>query len=241
VSGILNGIDNEVWNPATDIALPARYSAEQMDGKAVCKTSLQAEFGLGMDADAPLFVSVGRLSSQKGLDLLLSALPRLLEMGAQLVVQGSGDPALEAAFRMAASVHPGRVGVHVGYDENRAHRLMAGADLIIVPSRFEPCGLTQLYGLRYGTLPLVRRVGGLADTVVDTYDATLKADTATGFVFDNASAQALADAAWRAVQALRQPALWQQLQRRAMAQDFSWGGPARRYLALYEGPEIPSA
>jgi starch synthase len=241
VSGILNGIDNEVWNPATDIALPARYNADQMDGKAVCKTALQAEFGLGMDADAPLFVSVGRLSSQKGLDLLLSALPRLLEMGAQLVVQGSGDPALEAAFRMAASVHPGRVGVHVGYDENRAHRLMAGADLIIVPSRFEPCGLTQLYGLRYGTLPLVRRVGGLADTVVDTHDATLKSDTATGFVFDNASAQALADAAWRAVQALRQPALWQQLQRRAMAQDFSWGGPAQRYLALYETPETPRA
>jgi starch synthase len=235
VSGILNGIDNEVWNPATDSALATRYSPAQPAGKATCKAALQAEFGLGVDAAAPMLVSVGRLSSQKGLDLLLSALPRLLEMGTQLVVQGTGEPALEAAFRMAAAAHPGRVGVHIGYDENRAHRLIAGADLIVVPSRFEPCGLTQLYGLRYGTLPLVRRVGGLADTVVDTNDATLQSDTATGFVFDHASPQALADAAWRAVEALRQPHVWHQVQQRAMAQDFSWEGPAQRYLALYAG------
>lgn len=233
VAGILNGIDNEVWNPAADTAIQSRYSAALMGGKAECKAALQAEFGLAVDAAAPLFVAVSRLSSQKGLDLLLSALPQLVEQGAQLVVQGTGDAALEAAFRMAASVHPGRVGVHIGYDEARAHRLIAGADFIAVPSRFEPCGLTQLYGLRYGTLPLVRRVGGLADTVVDTHDATVQAGTATGFVFDHASPQALGEAARRAMAALRQPALWQQLQQRAMGQDFSWDGPARRYLALY--------
>jgi starch synthase len=176
---------------------------------------------------------LSRLSSQKGLDLLLSALPQLLEQGIQLVLQGEGDPTLETAFRMAAAANPGRVAVHIGYDENRAHRMVAGADMMIVPSRFEPCGLTQMYGLRYGTLPVVRRVGGLADTVVDTTDATLHAGSATGFMFDAATPQALADAVRRAIGLYRHPHLWLQLMRRGMAQDFSWGGPAQRYLELY--------
>jgi len=239
VSGILNGIDNEVWNPAADAAIPARYSAEQPAGKAACKAALQAEFGLDVDAAAPLLVSIGRLSSQKGLDLLLAALPALMEMGVQLIVQGSGEPALEAAFRMAALVQPGRVGVHIGYDENRAHRLVAGADIIVVPSRFEPCGLTQLYGLRYGTVPLVRRVGGLADTVVDTNEATLQSDSATGFGFDAPTPQALTDAVWRAVELRARPQAWQQVRERGMAQNYSWDGPAQRYLSLYEGRGAP--
>jgi starch synthase len=239
VSGILNGIDSEVWNPATDAAIPARYSAEQPAGKAACKAALQAEFGLGVDAAAPLLVSIGRLSSQKGLDLLLASLPALMEMGVQLIVQGSGEPALEAAFRMAALVQPGRVGVHIGYDENRAHRLVAGADIIVVPSRFEPCGLTQLYGLRYGTVPLVRRVGGLADTVVDTNEATLQAGSATGFGFDAPTSQALTDAVRRAVELRARPQAWQQLRDRGMAQNYSWDGPAQRYLSLYEGRDAP--
>jgi starch synthase len=233
VSGILNGIDPEVWNPATDPALVQRYDAAQPGGKAACKAALQREFGLAEDAAAPLFGAVSRLSAQKGLDLLLAALPGLLEQGAQVVVQGSGEPSLEAAFRMAASAHPGRVAVHVGYDEDRAHRIFAGVDFVLVPSRFEPCGLTQMYGLRYGSLPVVRRVGGLADTVIDASDEALARDTATGFVFTHANAHDLQGAARRAIGAWREPTWRAQLVRRAMAQNFSWDGPARRYLELY--------
>jgi starch synthase len=229
VSGILNGIDPEVWNPATDPAITHRYDIEQPAGKAACKAALQAEFGLMVDSQAPLLLALSRLSSQKGLDLILSSLPQWLEQGAQLVVQGAGEPALEAAFRMAAAAHPGRVAAYIGYDEPRAHRLMAGADMIVVPSRFEPCGLTQLYGLRYGTLPIVRRVGGLADTVVDAAD-----DSATGFNFEHASPGDLAHAVRRAIEAWRDPVRRQQLMTRAMAQDFSWQGPASQYLKLYE-------
>ena len=160
VSGILNGIDTRVWDPAADTALPQRYSAQQMQGKAQCKAALQQHFGLAVEAGTPLLGVVSRLTSQKGLDLVLSVLPEIMRMGGQLVVQGTGEASLEAAFRMAADAHPGRVGVLLGYDENAAHRLIAGADMILVPSRFEPCGLTQMYGLRYGTVPIVRRVGG---------------------------------------------------------------------------------
>jgi starch synthase len=233
VSGILNGIDVAVWNPETDPALVQRYSAEHPEGKAACKAALQREFGLAESPHAPLFGAVSRLSAQKGLDLVLSALPVLLEQGAQVVVQGSGEPSIEAALRVAAASHPGRVAAHVGYDENRAHRLLAGVDFVLVPSRFEPCGLTQMYGLRYGSLPVVRRVGGLADTVADADGVALDADAATGFVFEHANAYELQEAARRAIRLWRDPARRAQLMRRAMAQDFSWGGPARRYLELY--------
>jgi starch synthase len=149
-------------------------------------------------------------------------------------VQGRGDPVLEAAFTAAASAHPEQVAVRIAYDEARAHRLIGGADVIMVPSRFEPCGLTQMYGLRYGTLPLVRRVGGLADTVVDASDDAVRAGRATGFSFDTASVSALGAAVQRAVRAKQQPELWRGLMRSAMAQDFSWSGAAKRYVALYE-------
>jgi len=176
---------------------------------------------------------VSRLTAQKGLDLVLAALPALLRQGAQLMVQGSGDPVLEAAFGAAAHAHPGQVAVRVGYDESLAHRLIAGADLMLVPSRFEPCGLTQLYALRYGTLPLVRRVGGLADTVVDADETALRANRATGFAFDAATPAALEAAIERAVGLFAQPERWRALMRSAMAQDFSWDGAARGYLDLY--------
>jgi starch synthase len=234
VSGILNGIDGAVWDPATDSALAARYSARDLSGKARCKGALQSEFGLASNPDAPLFAVVSRLNAQKGLDLVLSALPALLQSGAQLAVQGQGDPVLEAAFSAAAFAHPGQVAVRIAYDEARAHRLVGGADVIMVPSRFEPCGLTQMYGLRYGTLPLVRRVGGLADTVVDASADAVRAGRATGFSFETASASALEAAVQRAVQAKGQPALWRKLMHTAMAEDFSWSGAAKRYVALYE-------
>ena len=228
VSGILNGIDTQVWNPAADAALAHGYSARAMAGKAQCKAALQQHFGLELSAQAPLLGVVSRLTPQKGLDLVLAALPEIVRLGAQLVVQGSGDAALESAFAAAARSHPGRVGVRLGYDENGAHRLIAGADMILVPSRFEPCGLTQMYGLRYGTVPVVRRVGGLADTVRDAAEAL-----ANGFIFEAAEPAALAQAVARALECFRQPQAWAQLQQRGMAEDLSWDGPAQRYLALY--------
>jgi starch synthase len=229
VRGILNGIDDEVWNPATDAALAERYDAERPQGKRACRRALQRELGLDEDDEALLLTVVSRLTAQKGLDLVLGALPDLLAQGVQLAVQGTGDAALEAAYTIAERTQPGRVRVHVGYDEARAHRLIAGADVIAVPSRFEPCGLTQMYGLRYGTLPLVRRVGGLADTVTD-----LQQPGGTGFVFDEATPAALAACVARAVAARRDAAAWQAAMARGMAQQLSWGGPAREYLALYD-------
>ena len=231
--GILNGVDRELWNPANDHFLAARYDAASLAGKAHCKAALQREFGLEARADAPLFGVVSRLTSQKGLDLLLGALPALVARGGQLAVQGTGEPALEAAFASAAAQHPQQVALHVGYDEARAHRLVAGADVIVVPSRFEPCGLTQMYGLRYGTLPLVRRVGGLADTVRDADEGALATDLATGFVFEHASPAAIEVALLRAMALYRDPPRWQAVMRRAMAQEFTWDAAAREYLQLY--------
>lgn len=178
-------------------------------------------------------VVVSRLTHQKGLDLLLAGLPYWLDAGGQLALLGTGDAHLEEAWQAAARHAAGRVGVFIGYDEAKAHRMIAGADLIAVPSRFEPCGLTQLYGLRYGTLPLVHRVGGLADTVIDADAAALREDRATGFAFSGAHVDALTDALERACALWREPAVWQQLMRRAMSQDTSWRAPAAQYAALY--------
>jgi len=241
VTGIINGIDPQTWNPATDPAIATRYDADHLENKLQCRRALQAELGLQADDEALVLTVVSRLSSQKGLDLVLSCLPELLRHGVQLVVQGTGEPALEAAFRMAHQAHPGRVHVHIGYDEARAHRLIAGADAIAVPSRFEPCGLTQMYGLRYGTLPIVRRVGGLADTVVDADEVAMAAGTATGFSFSAATPAAFEACVQRAQALRRQPALWQALMRHAMAQELSWAGPAKDYLALYQGALAPGA
>ncbi|WP_341887327.1 glycogen synthase GlgA [Variovorax sp. YR752] len=235
VSGILNGVDGAVWDPATDSGLAARYSAQDLAGKPRNKAALQKEVGLATRPDAPLFGVVSRLTAQKGLDLVLAALPALLRSGAQLVVQGTGDPVLEAAFTAAAFSHPTQVAVRIGYDEVFAHRLIAGSDLIMVPSRFEPCGLTQLYGLRYGTLPLVRRVGGLADTVVDADEVAVRDGRATGFAFDAATPAALEAALLRAVQAYGAAPAWRRLITTAMAQDFSWDGAAGKYMSLYRG------
>ena len=234
VRGILNGVDGAIWDPATDTGLAARYSARKPAAKSACKAALQTELGLEVRASAPLFGVVSRLTSQKGLDLLLDALPVLLRGGGQLALQGTGDAALEAAFAAAARAHPHAVAVRIGYDEAFAHRLIAGADAIVVPSRFEPCGLTQLYGLRYGTLPVVRRVGGLADTVVDASDEAVRTGHATGFGFDAASVADLAGALQRAITTFAKPAVWKALMASAMTQDFSWEGAAKAYGALYE-------
>jgi len=235
VSGILNGIDTAVWDPATDAHLACGYDRDHLHGKAHCKAALQTEVGLAPDADAPLLGALSRLTAQKGLDLLLQVLPRWLYSGGQFIVQGNGDAALEAGFRDLARQHPGRVASHADYDEGRAHRLIAGADLLAVPSRFEPCGLTQMYALRYGTLPVVRRTGGLADTVRDAAAADgAPAGEQTGFVFDRADASDLDVALTRARSAWRDRPRRQTLQRAAMAVDFGWATSARRYGDLYE-------
>lgn len=172
LSGILNGVDEQIWNPETDLLLAARYGRDSVEDKAENKRQLQIAMGLKVNDKVPLFAVVSRLTSQKGLDLVLEALPGLLEQGGQLALLGAGDPVLQEGFLAAAAEHPGQVGVQIGYHEAFSHRIMGGADVILVPSRFEPCGLTQLYGLKYGTLPLVRRTGGLADTVSDSSSKT---------------------------------------------------------------------
>lgn len=230
--GILNGVDPEIWNPEDpDIARP--YSADNLQGKMACKLALQSELGLSNLAEGPLFAVVSRLFSQKGMDLLLAALPDLLREGAQLAVLGTGDDYLEEGFRHAAAANPEMVAAFVGYDEAMAHRFFAGADVLLVPSRFEPCGLTQLYALRYGTLPLVHRVGGLADTVIDATPGNLQSDSATGFVFDDVDPHGIGESIHEACELYRDESSWHQVQRRAMVQDFSWGDSAAHYEALY--------
>lgn len=231
--GVLNGVDDRVWNPATDKLLPARFDAHSLEGKAVCKAHLQQALGLEPAPQRLLLGVVSRLVAQKGLDLVVQALNDLLGLGAQLAVLGQGDATLEAAFRGAAQQHPGRVSLSQGMDEAGAHRLVAGCDVLLVPSRFEPCGLTQLYGLAYGSLPLVRRVGGLADTVVDCSLEHLDDDRATGFVFERFTLGDFRDALRRACVLWSRPEEWRRVQRRAMAQRFGWDRAAEGYLSVY--------
>ncbi len=233
LTGIANGIDTKVWNPAADPALTTPYSVRRLQAKATNKAALQIELGLHVRVDAPLFCVVSRLTTQKGLDLLLEALPRLLGRGAQLAVLGSGERALEDGFRRVAEEHRSDVSVTIGYDEPLSHRLQAGADAIIVPSRFEPCGLTQLYGLRYGTLPVVARVGGLADTVIDANGAALHDGVATGFQFSPVDGEQLAAAVERACDLYADTLAWQRVVKRAMTRDVSWASAAGTYVSLY--------
>lgn len=236
--GIVNGIDLDVWNPATDPHIAVNYSLETADDKARNKAALQREIGLDTDPDALLFCVVSRLTQQKGLDLLLSVLPRLLRRHAQLAVLGTGEQKLQKGFVRAAKKHNERVATIIGYDEALSHRMQAGADAIVVPSRFEPCGLTQLYGLRYGTLPVVAKVGGLADTVtdIDTIDSDTSTENsaATGFQFSPVDAAHLADAIDRACDIYANPTIWQRMMHHAMSRDVGWDKAAIAYRDLYE-------
>jgi starch synthase len=230
--GILNGIDDAVWDPATDPHLPARYRAGDLAGKARCKRALQAELGLEVDDDAPLLGVVSRLAEQKGFDLLAVALPPALEgWDAELAVLGSGEERYERWVRELEARFPGRVGARVGFDEGLAHRIEAGADVFLMPSRFEPCGLNQLYSLRYGTVPIVHATGGLDDSVAEFDPAT---GTGTGFKFTPYTPDAFLAALERALRTRRDPALWARLVANGMAQDFSWSRAAAEYRALYE-------
>ncbi|MGO3151601.1 MAG: glycogen synthase GlgA [Galactobacter sp.] len=239
MSGIVNGIDTAVWDPATDQHLPTPFSAQDVSGKAEDRDSLCREFGLN-SPKGPLAVVVTRLTHQKGVDLLLDALPGFLARGGAVAVLGSGDPNYEAGLRELSARFPGSVGVRIGYDEPLSHRMYAGGDLVLVPSRFEPCGLTQLYGQRYGTLPVVAATGGLRDTVVDADPEHLDAGTATGFSFGDAErggtidAGGLGFALGRAVDLYSDPADWQRLQHGAMRADVGWGRSAATYAHLFE-------
>jgi starch synthase len=233
LAGILNGIDTEIWNPTTDRHLVARYDERNIEQRARNKAALREQFGLSDDAPGPLVAIVSRLTWQKGMDLLLAALPRLLEEGGQLALLGAGDVTLQADFAAATDRHPGRVGVVFGYHEELSHLLQGGADIILVPSRFEPCGLTQLYGLRYGAVPAVARVGGLADTIIDANDAAIAAGVATGFQFAGVTVDALEAGLARVARAYQNQETWRSLQQRGMATDVSWRRPARQYAELY--------
>jgi len=233
LSGILNGVDYRLWDPVHDPLIAARYGAGDLSGKDACKADLQDAFGLERRPDAPLFAVVSRLTDQKGIDLVVEALPRLVHLGGQLAVLGTGSKEIEAALTRAAQTYAGTVGLRLAYDEALSHRLQAGADVLMVPSRFEPCGLTQMYALRYGTLPLVTRVGGLADTVVDTTERSLEDGTATGFVFGDVSPTGMLRTIERATALWNRRDLWRRVQRAAMARDFGWERSAVRYLELY--------
>lgn len=234
LSGILNGVDENIWDPAHDLLLASRYTRDTLEDKAENKRQLQVSMGLKVNEKAPLFAVVSRLTSQKGLDLVLEALPGLLEQGGQLVLLGAGDAVLQEGFLAAAADNPGQVGVQIGYHEAFSHRIMGGADVILVPSRFEPCGLTQLYGLKYGTLPLVRRTGGLADTVSDSSLENLADGVASGFAFEDSNAWSLLRAIRRAFVLWSRPSLWRFVQRQAMSMDFSWQIAAQSYRDLYQ-------
>jgi starch synthase len=223
-----------VWDPATDPHLAARYDAGRIEERARNKDAVRRRFGLADDASGPLVAVVSRLTGQKGMDLLLASLPRLLADGGQLALLGAGDASLQEAFAAAAAHYSGRIGAVLGYDEGLSHLLQGGADAILVPSRFEPCGLTQLIGLRYGAVPVVAHVGGLADTVIDANDAALAAGVATGFQFTPVTAEALEAALARMVRVYRDPVAWRSLQERGMAADVGWHRPARQYAALYQ-------
>jgi starch synthase len=231
LQGILNGIDIDVWNPAADSDIADRFSLEDLHGRLANKVALQRRFGLQPDNEAVLLGVISRLSWQKGLDLLIECIPTLLQEGMQLAVLGSGDAELERKFKAAAQANPGQIGVLIGYDERLAHLIQAGADALVVPSRFEPCGLTQLCALRYGAVPVVSRVGGLEDTVHD-FDET-GSDQATGFKFGPVTTENLAAALRRANALYRDKPAWKKIQGNGMSTDVSWRSRASQYAGLY--------
>ncbi|MBI1424053.1 MAG: glycogen synthase GlgA [Gammaproteobacteria bacterium] len=246
LSGIINGIDPEVWNPGTDSYLPHKYNRQHLPGKALNKQALQQQFQLTQDTQTLLLGLVSRLAQQKGIDMLLTILPDLMQRPVQLAIVGSGDKTYEQDLRDAASLYPGKIGVHIGYAEALAHLIEAGADVFLMPSRFEPCGLNQMYSQRYGTLPIVTPVGGLFDSVTDTTAETIAQGTASGFVMPEISETALLQTIDRAITAYAEQESWKALMRSAMKLDHSWAHSAQEYAQLYaqallDNPPAPGA
>jgi starch synthase len=232
LTGIVNGVDTDVWNPETDAGIAATYSTRRLHARAANKRAIEQRLGLET-GDGMLVCIVSRLTWQKGIDIVGECLDALVGADVRLAVLGAGDAALEGMFRAAAARHRGRVGVSIGYDEPLAHLLQGGADAILIPSRFEPCGLTQFYGLRYGCVPVAARVGGLADTIIDANDAALSAGVATGIQFLPVDSTGLMSAVNRARALFRAPQTWRKMQQRGMRSDVSWQKSAARYAGLY--------
>jgi starch synthase len=233
LTGILNGIDDHEWDPRTDKALHTTFSHNSTEDRRANRRALEMRFEIE-ESDAPLFSVVSRLTTQKGLDMLVGLVDDLVGYGGKLIVLGSGDTEIENGFAGATLRHPGKVGFVRGYDEALSHLIQGGADVMMVPSRFEPCGLTQLYGLRYGCVPLVSRVGGLADTVIDANEAAIEAGAATGIVFAPAEPWALREAIRRATELYARPKVWRKMLRRGMKSDVSWDPSAEKYAKLYK-------
>ncbi|QDT36438.1 glycogen synthase GlgA [Stratiformator vulcanicus] len=233
--GILNGIDETIWNPETDPHLPANFDAKTWHvGKGTCKTALQREFGLPERSDVPLFGMISRMADQKGFDLIAGAAEELVELDLQMCFLGTGDPRYETLVRHLSNSYPDKVAATVGFNEALAHRIEAGCDAYLMPSRYEPCGLNQIYSLAYGTIPIVRAVGGLKDTVVDATPEALRNGTATGFRFNDYTSAGLLDAVTRAVAAFSKPEAWRQLVQNAMGRDFTWSRSAQEYVGVYQ-------
>ncbi len=235
LSGIINGIDLEHWNPATDSYINHPFNAKSLDKKSANKVELQERFGLPADNQCALFGLISRLVEQKGIDMVLECLPGILEMPVQFVVLGAGDTGFEKRLQQLQNLHPDKIAVTIGYDEALAHLIEAGSDIFLMPSRFEPCGLNQMYSQRYGTVPVVRKTGGLADTVVDSTPETLANNTATGVVFREASSGALLEAVKRTLLLHTNAKAWKKMQINGMAKDFSWQRSAEQYVELYRG------
>jgi starch synthase len=234
LAGILNGIDHEGWSPDDPLLVPFPYNARDLSGKRACKSDLQRALCLEPDPASPLIAFVSRLTEQKMADVFPDTISTVLEQGAQLIIHGRGQRPIEQALSRLAVEYPKRVAVQVGYDEATARRILAGADMLAAPARFEPCGLTQMYAMRFGTLPIVRGVGGLADTVIDRgAERAIPQPDATGFSFQEPTAVAFAETVRRACSVYRTPVAWRAMQLRAMAQDFRWRPSAQRYLDLY--------
>jgi len=234
LTGIVNGIDYAQWSPKTDELIFTNYSADELSGKATCKAELQKLCSLPQDPGIPVIGMVSRLADQKGLDLLVKIMPKFMKMKVQLVILGTGQKKYHEILEGVARKYPEKTGIHVRFDNQLAHQIEAGSDIFLMPSRYEPCGLNQLYSLAYGTVPLVRATGGLADTITDTCDATVSAGTANGFSFEEYSGKALLATIRRAVKAYHDETLWKTVMLNGMRQDWSWSASAEKYSALYE-------
>ncbi len=234
LTGILNGIDTQEWNPDIDVHLPKNFNNTRITGKKTVKSALQQQVGLIVDEKTPLLGVVSRLTHQKGLDLLPKIIPELIEDGCQFAILGNGDKTLETSFNLLKERYPLQVSVSIGYHEDLSHNIMAGADMFVMPSRFEPCGLNQLYGLAYGTPPIVSATGGLADSICDTTELTIKNKTATGFVMKNVSSTSLLVTIQHAIATWKNRKVWREIQRNGMKQRVDWAFSAILYLKLYE-------